>query len=72
MGEKPLSVTVLQAQKLTGLGANTLYDLVNSGQLKSTKVGGRRLIVYAALEEMIEKGIPKTRDSARERRGRGK
>lgn len=38
-----------------GLGRSTVYELLASGQLRSVKVGRRRLISESALIDFIEK-----------------
>jgi len=44
-GEKPLTVTVAMARKITGLGATTIWALIKKHDLKTVCVGRRRLIV---------------------------
>ena len=72
MGKKPseperLSVTVQQAIELTGLGQNTIYDLISEGTLASTKIGGRRLILYPSLMDLIKQGVKATPRTKRRR-----
>jgi excisionase family DNA binding protein len=38
-----------------GVGRSTVFELMASGQLRSVKVGRRRLISEAAIVEFIEK-----------------
>lgn len=47
---EPLTVTVRTACKLTGLGPTKMYELMNRDEVRTTKVDGRRLIVYADLK----------------------
>lgn len=37
----------------TGLGRTTVFGLISSGELRSVKVGRRRLVPAAALDEYI-------------------
>ncbi|MDK8768214.1 helix-turn-helix domain-containing protein [Corynebacterium freneyi] len=37
----------------TGLGRTTIFGLISSGELRSVKVGRRRLVPAAALDEYI-------------------
>jgi hypothetical protein len=60
---EPLSVTVQQANRLTGLSISTLYEMMSEerpeeDRLESTMVEGRRLIMYASLKRKI-KSSPK-------------
>jgi hypothetical protein len=38
---------------LTGLAISTLYKLMASGRLKTTKIAGRRIVTAQALEELL-------------------
>jgi excisionase family DNA binding protein len=51
--ETPVTVSVQRAKAITGLGHTTIYKLIDNGQLKSTKIGDRRLIFYASIEELL-------------------
>lgn len=50
---KPLSVTVDNALKISGLGRTKFYALVRDGTIKTVTVGRRRLVVYASLEDLV-------------------
>jgi excisionase family DNA binding protein len=47
---KPLTVTVKTALELLGIGRTTIYELIDQGIVKTTKIGRRRLVVYSSLE----------------------
>ena len=44
-----LAYRIDEAVKATGLGRTFLYERIASGELKSIKVGGRRLILHIDL-----------------------
>jgi len=67
MEECPITVTVLQARKLSGLGNTKIWELISVGTLESVRVGRRRLITYRSLEKMLR---PMADEPARRRRGR--
>lgn len=46
--------TVSEAMEWTRLGRTKLYDEINSGRLRSIKVGSRRLIPAGALADWVE------------------
>ncbi len=48
-----LSYTVDQAAKGIGLNRNAIYTLIAKGELKTFKVGRRRLVSAAALSDFI-------------------
>jgi excisionase family DNA binding protein len=41
-------------EKLGGLGRTRVFDLIRTGQLKSVKIGRRRLVPDSAIAEYIE------------------
>lgn len=49
----PLSVSVEEAARLLGLSRSNLFKLMESGELRSVKVGSRRLVPRWALEEFL-------------------
>jgi excisionase family DNA binding protein len=50
----PLALTVAQVCELAGLSRETVYKLLNSGRLRSTKIGARRVISKTAVRELLE------------------
>lgn len=48
----PLTVTIREAKRLTGLSHVTLYKLMKEGRLTHTKVGRRTLVGYASLRDL--------------------
>ena len=56
--DKRLCITVPEAAAMLGLSRNFAYDLVKQKQLPVVKFGKRLLIPRAALEKMLEKGVP--------------
>jgi excisionase family DNA binding protein len=53
---RPVLVTVRTARELTGLGTTKIYELLATKQLRSTKIGRRRLIEYSSIENLINTG----------------
>lgn len=51
----PITATVNDFRKLSGLGRDKIYDLIHTGDLRSVMIGGRRLIVVASYHELIER-----------------
>lgn len=50
---QPLTVSVDDAQVISGLGRTTLYRLIEAGQLETTKLGRRRLVRVDSLKKLI-------------------
>jgi excisionase family DNA binding protein len=50
---KPVSVTINDACKITGLGRTKVYELIAQGTLESVAIGRRRLVLYAAIEALL-------------------
>jgi excisionase family DNA binding protein len=51
--QKPLSVSVKRAMEITGLGPTMIYNLIGQGKLAACKVGGKRLIRYDSIEQLV-------------------
>jgi excisionase family DNA binding protein len=49
----PIAVTIPTALHLSGLGRTKLYELVASKQIRSVRVGARRLIDFASLKAFL-------------------
>jgi hypothetical protein len=50
----PFTVSMARTRELTGLGTNAIYQLIETGALKSVKVLGRRLIILESIRQLIE------------------
>ncbi|MEE4210979.1 MAG: helix-turn-helix domain-containing protein [Parvularcula sp.] len=50
---EPVSISIAETQKVTGLGRTTIHRLINSGQLDRVKVGTRTLITFASVKRLI-------------------
>jgi hypothetical protein len=50
---EPLSVTVMQAKRLSGLGLSKIWQLIGDGRLESKRLDGRRMISYASLKRLL-------------------
>ena len=53
MDAKRLSYKPDQAAAVLGIGRSKVYELMQSGELESFKIGSSRLIPHAALERLI-------------------
>lgn len=53
---EPLTVTVPEALRLTGLGRTSLYRLIGEKKLRHVKVGSRTLIDFASIKRLIDSG----------------
>ncbi len=51
----PVTVSVDEAALLLGIGRTVAYRLVLARDLRSVKIGGRRLVVRASIEEYVAK-----------------
>jgi excisionase family DNA binding protein len=49
---------------LTGLSISGLYLLIGRGQLRSIRIGGRRLVTREALDDFLSSGTSPTRPVA--------
>jgi len=56
---EPISVSVAEAKRLSGFGITKIYEFINDGRLKSTKIGQRRVVEFASLKALLT-GAPDT------------
>jgi excisionase family DNA binding protein len=50
----PLTVTVKEAQRITGLGHSTIYKLIGEGKLTTVKVGTRTLVTFPSVKALVQ------------------
>ena len=60
----PLTVTVPEACRLTGLGRTAIFKLIMRGQLESAHVCGRRLINFKSLQTAVSTDTLHTKQPA--------
>ena len=49
----PITKTIDDTCRITGLGRTKIYELIAQGKLKATAVGRRRLVFYASIEALL-------------------
>ena len=52
---EPITVRILEAVRLTGIGRSKLYELIASGDIETVKIGSCPLIPMASLHGLIER-----------------
>ena len=52
-GDDRLAFSPIAAARMIGIGRTMLYELIDRGELKSFRVGVRRLITRRAIEQFI-------------------
>lgn len=50
----PLTVTVAGARAALGIGTTKIYELIGRGQLRTVKIGRRRLIRTESIRDLID------------------
>lgn len=53
-----VTCTVADACKATGLGRTKLYELIGAGQLATTTIGRRRLVLVRSLRQLLRADGP--------------
>lgn len=48
-----LAYSIKEACSATSLGRTTIYDCINSGQIKTVRIGGRTLIPAQSLQAFV-------------------
>ena len=56
VGLERLAYGIADAAFVSGISRSKLYELLNSGELTSVKIGARRLIRARDLAELLERG----------------
>jgi len=56
--ERKLAYSIPEAAQALGIGRTLAIKLVQQGQLRSIKLGRRRLVPAEALEELLARGAP--------------
>jgi hypothetical protein len=51
----PITATVLQFRRLSGLGHSTTYKMIGDGRLETVALGCRRLIVVSSYLRLLER-----------------
>lgn len=49
----PLAYRIPDAVRVSGLGRTKLYELIKTGELKTVRVGGRRLVPANELKALL-------------------
>jgi excisionase family DNA binding protein len=49
-----LTCTIADACEATGLGRSNLYKLIGEGQLDTTRIGRRRLVLVSSLLRLVQ------------------
>jgi excisionase family DNA binding protein len=53
--DRPITVTMRKTEEILGVGESTVASLVRDKKLKTLTIGRRRLIVYASIEDLVER-----------------
>ncbi|CAN1496254.1 excise, DNA binding domain, excisionase family [Sphingomonadaceae bacterium] len=54
---QPIFISVTETASVLGLGRTKIYQLLNSGDLSSTRIGGRRLVEFASAERFARESL---------------
>lgn len=49
----PISVSVATAAQMVSVSRSRMYELVNSQAVKSTMIGGRRVVLVSSLKALV-------------------
>ena len=56
MKNVPRAISVQQLHELYGISPSSAYRMIKSGELKSVKIGGKRLFSIDVIEALIKSG----------------
>jgi helix-turn-helix protein len=57
IGDRPLAVSFAKAAELTSVSKNSLRRYAKCGRLKTITLGRRRIIPFAALNDLLRNGL---------------
>lgn len=52
---KPLTLSIRRAAALVDVCERTMWNMIDRGDVQTTSIGRKRLVVYASLEALIKK-----------------
>lgn len=58
MTTEPITCTIDDAVRISGISRSRIYQLIETGKVTSTKVGNRRLVFVSSLRALLEQGHP--------------
>jgi hypothetical protein len=68
-GREPITISVAEAKRVSGLGLTKLWELIGNGTLQTVCVGRRRLVIFASLGRLLTPGEqPRPRRRSRRRK----
>lgn len=50
---QPVTITIASARQALGIGNTKIYELINAGDLKTIRVGRRRLVTTASINKFV-------------------
>lgn len=53
----PITVTVAELRRLSGLGRSTIFEMLRRGELERVKFGARTLIVLASYQRLVDQQL---------------
>jgi excisionase family DNA binding protein len=56
-GDRPLAVSFARAAELTSVSKNSLRRFAKTGRLRTVRLGRRRIIPFAALNDLLRNGL---------------
>ena len=48
-------VSIAETARLIGLGRSRVYDLLNQGDLRTVRIGGRRLVIRQSISDFVRR-----------------
>jgi excisionase family DNA binding protein len=54
---QPIFISVSEAGTILGLGRTKIYEIIKNQELRSTRIGGRRLVEFASVERFAHESL---------------
>ncbi len=65
---KPLIISVNAGCEALGIGRNSLYNLIESGEIETVRIFGRTLLRMDSVEALVQRGGTKAPPPARKKK----
>jgi hypothetical protein len=57
-GFEPITASIPAFCRISGVGRSKAYELINSGAVKTVRIGKRQFIVLSSFHELISRQLP--------------
>ena len=60
----PILISVHAARKMLGIGHTKIYQLIENKDIKSVKIGSRRMVIVSSVHDLVARLVEAASDEA--------